>query len=421
VHYLWDRQSGLPLLVDDGVHGYVHADGVQEQIAGMTARTLLPDGLGSVRGSADGTGTLSGSADYEVFGTARGANSTGSVFGFTGEQTDAETGLLYLRAREYDPASGTFLSADSVQPNAAGTQGYNLYSYATNNPTTWVDPSGHSHSSVEKLRLPGVIYACLHTVWCERLLIDGITRAGIGYGALLAGLLVGAPAISPVSALMILGGKLEIIFALVACMLDIRQVHGQGPAGIQFGEGLSCYVMYDQHTGWDCVLLPAEFCRRGGAGGDPSPCVPASGRAFRSDSDPCDPWKDDKATRCKDPTWQPGPYKDLPDIRGPNDPGYEFKDEKVREQIFEANWIRNGSRTTPEGYWILRSDGDGRDMVWDPKTGRGVSTGDDQPQIDHICPKGYPWGGRNDNANACVLSREENGRKRDNPPFVCGR
>jgi len=30
-----------------------------------------------------------------------------------------------------------------VQPNAPGTQGYNLYTYVANNPTTWVDPSGH--------------------------------------------------------------------------------------------------------------------------------------------------------------------------------------------------------------------------------------------------------------------------------------
>ena len=31
-----------------------------------------------------------------------------------------------------------------MQPNAPGTQGYNLYAYVANNPTTWVDPSGHT-------------------------------------------------------------------------------------------------------------------------------------------------------------------------------------------------------------------------------------------------------------------------------------
>ena len=30
-----------------------------------------------------------------------------------------------------------------MQPNAPGTQGYDAYAYVANNPTTWVDPSGH--------------------------------------------------------------------------------------------------------------------------------------------------------------------------------------------------------------------------------------------------------------------------------------
>ena len=40
------------------------------------------------------------------------------------------------------PSLGRFLSADSVQPNAPGTQGYDPYAYVANNPTTWTDPSG---------------------------------------------------------------------------------------------------------------------------------------------------------------------------------------------------------------------------------------------------------------------------------------
>jgi hypothetical protein len=46
-------------------------------------------------------------------------------------------------ARKLDPTLGRFLSADTVSPNAPGTQGFNPYAYVANNPTTWTDPNGH--------------------------------------------------------------------------------------------------------------------------------------------------------------------------------------------------------------------------------------------------------------------------------------
>ena len=61
---------------------------------------------------------------------------TSLSLGFTGELTDPSTGFVDLRARELDPTLGRFLSADTVQPNAPGSQGYNLYAYVANNPTT---------------------------------------------------------------------------------------------------------------------------------------------------------------------------------------------------------------------------------------------------------------------------------------------
>lgn len=84
--------------------------------------------------------------DYSAFGESRGASGAGTTtpFGFTGEQTDPTTGLVNLRARQYAPGLGRFLSRDTVVPNAPGTQGFNPYAYAANNPTSWTDPSGHA-------------------------------------------------------------------------------------------------------------------------------------------------------------------------------------------------------------------------------------------------------------------------------------
>ena len=103
-----------------------------------------------MRGLTDGTGTVTGSSDYAIFGSPRNQTGTTSRFGFTGEPTDATTGDVYLRARHYDPSTGRFLSADTVQPNAPGTQGYNRYAYVANNPMRYTDPTGHTISDVEE-------------------------------------------------------------------------------------------------------------------------------------------------------------------------------------------------------------------------------------------------------------------------------
>jgi RHS repeat-associated protein len=168
--YLWDRECCLPQMVDDGTNAYLHAEGTVAQIDDADDPAyLLDDGLGSVRGLTDDGGDLTGTADYDVFGQARAMWGASSVFGFTGEQFDSETGFTFLRARYLDPRLGRFLSTDSVQPNAPGTQGYNPYAYVANNPTTWVDPSGHfPFIALGLIIIPvGAILVCALTPWCN--------------------------------------------------------------------------------------------------------------------------------------------------------------------------------------------------------------------------------------------------------------
>jgi RHS repeat-associated protein len=189
--YVWDRESGLPVAVDDGTNRYMHADGLIAEIDGANAaRYHLGDALGSVRGMADGAGALVATASYDVYGAVRATTGTESVFGYTGEQRDAETGFTYLRARYLNPALGRFMSADSVQPNAPGTQGYNLYAYVANNPATWVDPSGHSVAGAAMLGMvmadPGLMYALMAACLVAAGAAAGAT-AGAGAGAAASG------------------------------------------------------------------------------------------------------------------------------------------------------------------------------------------------------------------------------------------
>jgi len=61
---------------------------------------------------------------------------------FTGQRLDA-TGLLDYNARKYNQGVARFIGADSILPNKYDSEGINRYSYVTNNPVNYIDPSGH--------------------------------------------------------------------------------------------------------------------------------------------------------------------------------------------------------------------------------------------------------------------------------------
>ena len=55
---------------------------------------------------------------------------------YCGEYQDYESGLIYLRARYYNPQLGRFINEDPIK------DGLNWYVYCNNNPVNFVDPSG---------------------------------------------------------------------------------------------------------------------------------------------------------------------------------------------------------------------------------------------------------------------------------------
>jgi RHS repeat-associated protein len=112
---------------------------------GVGVRSLLPDALGSTVALGDGTGTLQTQYTYEPFGftTQTGAASTSS-YKYTGREDDG-TGLMYYRARYYQPRLQRFISEDPIRFYGGDT---NLYGYAFNTPVQLVDPTGNAAISI---------------------------------------------------------------------------------------------------------------------------------------------------------------------------------------------------------------------------------------------------------------------------------
>ena len=100
----------------------------------------LADGLGSTMAIVDSSGNSQKSYQYDVYGEVTGGSgSLPNEFDFAGQQTDG-TGLQYLRARYYDPETGTFLSREPLAKWIAWLGP--THSFGAANPVRFTDPAG---------------------------------------------------------------------------------------------------------------------------------------------------------------------------------------------------------------------------------------------------------------------------------------
>ena len=106
---------------------------------GVGSQALLSDTLGSTIALGDGTGTLQTQYTYEPFGftTQTGSASTNS-YKYTGREDDG-SGLMYYRARYYQPRLQRFIAEDPIGFSGGDA---NFYAYVRGNPVNASDPLG---------------------------------------------------------------------------------------------------------------------------------------------------------------------------------------------------------------------------------------------------------------------------------------
>ncbi|MDF9413920.1 hypothetical protein E1B06_19940, partial [Brevibacillus laterosporus] len=82
--------------------------------------------------------------EYDLWGNVESKQETMSnPFLYAGEIFDEESGLIYLRARYYDPNDGRFITEDTYKGQVDNPLSLNRYTYVHNNPVGNVDPTGN--------------------------------------------------------------------------------------------------------------------------------------------------------------------------------------------------------------------------------------------------------------------------------------
>ncbi|MBN1876746.1 MAG: hypothetical protein JXA33_21155 [Anaerolineae bacterium] len=143
--FVWDWTTGVPELLSDGDQVYLVGHDTLGWYANGEWTFVLPDALGSVRQTADISGTVTGNREWSPFGVEDGSTQTGGQqtgLGYTGEWQDAYSALVYLRARWYDSGMGRFTTSDSIAPDFQNPSSSHRYIYSENNVVNLTDPSG---------------------------------------------------------------------------------------------------------------------------------------------------------------------------------------------------------------------------------------------------------------------------------------
>jgi len=120
---------------------YLNGPGIDDklrQTSGGTPLYYLQDHLGTTRALADASGNVASSLGYDSYGNLT-SGSASTRYTFIGRESDSDTGLMYYRARWYDPTQGRFISEDPIEFEGGDV---NFYRYVGSDPVAQGDPLG---------------------------------------------------------------------------------------------------------------------------------------------------------------------------------------------------------------------------------------------------------------------------------------
>lgn len=137
----WDTAESLPLALEDEANSYIYGpEGLPVEQIPTTGEPLFihHDQQGSTRLLSNKAGTTETAYSYTPYGKVEATTGTPSTpLRYEAQYTSTDTGLIYLRARTYDPATAQFLTVD---PLLQGTG--SPYAYSSDDPENFGDPSG---------------------------------------------------------------------------------------------------------------------------------------------------------------------------------------------------------------------------------------------------------------------------------------
>jgi RHS repeat-associated protein len=165
----WNTAEGIPQLLSDGTNSYIYGpeDLPIEQINNTQSKVLYlhHDQQSSTRMLTNTAGAKEATYTYAPYGELTASTGTATTpLGYDAQYTSADTGLIYLRARVYDPTTAQFLSRDPLVMFTGEP-----YAYAGDDPPTYKDRSG---LGIEELFEGGSGIPC---AWCTA--VEGIAEA----------------------------------------------------------------------------------------------------------------------------------------------------------------------------------------------------------------------------------------------------